>query len=87
MDLPAPVARFVDRVQRVSERIGIALQKAVLTVLLTVIYVVGVGLTRLLAMVFARSHLTLYEGPSKAPTYWKDAQGYTPDRVGLHKQF
>ena len=87
MDLPLPVARFVDRVQRLSERVGMALQKSVLNVLLTLIYVVGVGLTRLFAMAFARSHLTLYEGPSAAPSYWKDAVGYTPDREGLHKQF
>lgn len=87
MELPAPVARVVDRVQRVAERLGMALQKVVLNVLLTLIYVVGVGLTRLMAMVVARPLLRLYEGPTDAPSYWKDAEGYTPDREGLHKQF
>ncbi|MSP56297.1 MAG: hypothetical protein EXR69_11950 [Myxococcales bacterium] len=87
IELPRPVLRLVERIQMWSERVGIAIQRVVLTVMLTLIYTIGVGLTRLYARMVSRQHLGLYEGPNAAATYWKDAEGYTPDREQLHKQF
>lgn len=87
MELPEPIARFVDRARQTAERVGMAVQRVVLNVLLTLLYLVGVGLTKLMAMVAARPMLRLYDGPDGAPSYWKDAEGYGPDRDALHKQF
>ena len=54
-----------------------AVQKVVLTVSLFVVYFLGVGLTRLLAMAFDRR---LVRGtPVGRDTYWLDARGYDPD--------
>lgn|GEM_PF-3379702 len=86
MDLPAPIARLGDRIYRVSARVGIAVQDAVLKVLLVNLYVLGMGLTRVFAVVFGRRYLRLYDS-TPAETYWRDAEGYHADRTSLEKEY
>ena len=86
MDLPAPIARLGDRIYQLSARVGTAVQSAVLTVLLFNLYMVGMGFTRLFAVVFGRKYLALYDS-KPADTYWQDAEGYTVDRVQLEKEY
>jgi hypothetical protein len=37
--------------------------------------------------VFARRYLRLYDAPPEEGSYWKDAEGYGPDRDRLLRQF
>ena len=87
MDLPAPIERLYERIKQVSTTVGRAVQRAVLSVLLFLLYYIGFGLTRLTAMAFARRYLKMFEGPSDAETYWLDAEGYKPDDRELDVQF
>jgi len=86
VELPAPIARLGDRIYDVSARIGTAVQSTVLTVLLVTLYVIGMGLTRLFATIFGRRFLTLYDS-AEAESYWKDAEGYSIERVQLEKEY
>ena len=62
------------------------MQGVVVTVLLCLLYVFGLGLTRLFASMFFRSHLEMLDGPSR-DSYWRDAEGYTFDPDQLLTQF
>ncbi len=86
MDLPAPLERTLDRIRTVSTRVGVAVQSAVLTVLLFNLYFFGLGLTRLFAIVFGRRYLKLYAS-EPADTYWREAEGYNADRARLEKEY
>ena len=86
MDLPAPIARLGDRIYQLSARVGTAVQSTVLTVLLFSLYVLGMGVTRLVAAVFARKYLALYAS-EPADSYWQAAEGYSVDRARLEKEY
>jgi hypothetical protein len=75
------------RLQQGSIRLGLALQSAVVRVLLVVAYVLGMGLTRLSAMVIARQHLGMYRNHPDRSSFWIDAKGYAPDTEALKRQF
>ena len=87
MDLPPSLERGFERFKDGSQRLGRWVQHVVLRVLLFVLYYVGFGLTRLLAVVFYRRYLKLFEGPTDAQSYWIEAQGYTSDPDNLRVQF
>lgn len=86
MELPAPIVRLGDRIYRTSARVGIAVQGAVLHGLLWTLYVFGMGLTRLFAVVFGRRYLSLYDSVA-AESYWADAEGYSVERERLEREY
>jgi hypothetical protein len=86
VDLPAPLARLGDRIYDLSVRLGTSVQSAVLTVLLFSLYVLGMGLTRMFAVVFGRRFLSLYDS-TPAESYWQPAEGYTVERSQLEKEY
>ena len=67
-------------------QLGRGTQGVVVTVLLTLLYVFGLGMTWALAKVFFRSHLRTLGGPVQE-SYWQDAEGYTSDPDQLLTQF
>ncbi len=83
MDFRGALQRFRYR----SEQLGLAVQGVVVKVLLTLLYVFGIGTTWLLAQVFARTILKLYKPDPDAPTMWLDAEDYDPDPKKLSAQF
>lgn len=87
MDMPDSLVRLGERIKDVSTRLGRRVQHVVLVVLLFGLYYVGFGLTRLLATVFYRRYLRLFDGPSEAESYWIEAKGYSSDPDELRVQF
>lgn len=87
MDMPDSLTRAFERFKDGSQRLGRWVQHVVLMVLLFALYSVGFGLTRLLAVVFYRRYLTLFEGPTDAQSYWIEAKGYSSDPDNLRVQF
>jgi cytochrome c biogenesis protein CcdA len=56
-----------------------AVQKALVTAALFLLYVFGFGLTLLAVKLFSRR---LLSGPAEdAPSFWLEAEGYEPDRA------
>ncbi|MBM4390936.1 MAG: hypothetical protein FJ090_07415 [Deltaproteobacteria bacterium] len=86
MQLPAPVERFFERAQEVTARVIAAVQPVVVSVFLFVIYVVGVGLTKLGCMLFRRDVLHLDQAVETDGSFWRPAQGYELDPQRLRKQ-
>jgi len=78
--------RFGERFRLASQRLGQRVQQVVVTTLLFFVYLVGVGATRLAAVVFARRFLKLYTADSTLESYWIEAEGYNPDPDNLLKQ-
>ncbi len=74
--------RFRDR----SQALGQGVQQVVVTVLLVLVYLVGLGVTRVLATVFYRKGLQRFVAGDQ-PSYWVDAEGYESDPTRLLKQF
>lgn len=70
-----------------SFRFGRAVQRWIVTVLLLVLYIVGMGLTKLLCVLFFRDHLKMYRTDRSAQSFWKDVEPYTPDAETLRRQF
>jgi hypothetical protein len=75
------IKNILDSLTRVLLRI---VQKVLLVVLLSLLYVVGIGLTLALAVLFDRRLLgrTL----KGAPSFWIETEGYQADRAGLLRQ-
>ncbi len=84
--LPAPLERALERVQDWTARLIAFLQPIVVAVLLFFVYVLGVGLTRLGCVLFFRRVLKLDAAVESGGSFWRDAEGYEPDPVRLHKQ-
>lgn len=84
--LPAPLERAFARVQEVTARVIAFCQPIVVSVLLFLIYVFGVGATRLWCMVAHRRALQLGAVAAVDGSYWQKAEGYSPDLERLHKQ-
>jgi hypothetical protein len=61
--------------KRIALSIGWALQRAALFFLLTLVYVVGFGLTWVFAIVFQRS-LLRQRAPESSASYFVEARGY-----------
>lgn len=74
--------RFLDEKMRA---LGRRVQTAVVYVSLLFIYLVGVGLTKLLVVLFFRKYLEMFR-PKEKESYWVDARGYNADEVNLSKQ-
>lgn len=55
-------------------------QKILITILLVLLYTVGIGLTRLFATVFYRR--ILRDRPAAPDSSWEPAEDYTVDREG-----
>jgi len=86
MRIPDAVQRAWERFRFRSRKVGAAVQTVVVTVLLFFVYVLGLGLTRLVASVFARRHLAPF-GPGDArESYWLPAEGYDASETNLGKQ-
>jgi len=86
LDLPPAVLLAFERFKWRSRQLGRGVQGVVVTVLLLLLYVFGLGLTRLLASMFFRSHLEMMDGPA-LDSYWLDVEGYTSDPDQLLTQF
>jgi hypothetical protein len=84
--VPQPIQRALERVLSRARQLGRAAQTVVVTVLLFVLYVLGVGLTRLLVAVFARRYLDMYTTGPAQDSYWIDAPDYELDPERLHGQ-
>lgn len=65
--------------------IGTRIQTAVVFVALLFIYIVGIGLTKLLVVLFFRKHLQMFR-PKAKDSYWMEARGYNSDEGSLSKQ-
>jgi len=74
--------RFIDERARA---LGRRVQTAVVYVSLFFIYLIGIGLTKLLVLFFFRKYLEMFR-PHKKESYWIDARGYNADEVKLSKQ-
>lgn len=56
-----------------------AVQRALVTAALFLLYIFGFGLTLLAVKLFSRR---LLSGPAEdAPSFWMDAEGYEPDKA------
>ncbi|MAE71444.1 MAG: hypothetical protein CME06_13375 [Gemmatimonadetes bacterium] len=77
--------RYWDRFKWWSRRLGRSIQAVVITVLLALVYVIGLGLTRLGAELFSRRYLKLYSMDRSKGSLWVDAEGYEANR--LDRQF
>lgn len=86
MDLPPAVLLAFERFKWRSRQLGRGVQRVVVTVLLCLLYIFGLGLTRLVASMFFRSHLKMLDGPAQ-DSYWWDVEGYTSDPDQLLTQF
>lgn len=84
--LPAPLERALARVQDWTARLIAFLQPIVVSILLLFVYVVGVGMTRLVCALFYRGALKLDRAADSEGSYWREAEGYGPDPIRLHKQ-
>lgn len=87
MALPLALQRALARAQDGAARLGRGLQRVVLTGMLSLVYFVGIGLTRLLAPIFARRAIRLFAAPPEGETLWQEAEGYSADRARLERQF
>lgn len=76
----------LERAWAATERVTAVVQPVVVRFLLVIVYVVGVGLTRLFAAVFARRQIAVDEAVETNGSFWRDAEGYEPDPVRLRKQ-
>ncbi len=85
--LPQPLVRAAQRLWEWATWLGRGVQRVVVTVLLFVLYVFGIGATRLLTAVAARSYLNLYTLGPEQDSYWVDAEGYELDERRIHGQF
>ncbi len=84
--MPAWLERAIGRVQEWTARLIAFLQPIVVSVLLFIVYLLGVGLTRLGCMLFARRVLAIDQATEANGSFWRDVEGYDPDPVRLHKQ-
>ena len=75
------IKSFLDTLTRVLIR---AVQKVLLVVLLSLLYVVGMGMTVALAALFDRR--LLGRTAKDAPSFWVEADGYEADRAALLRQ-
>jgi hypothetical protein len=85
--MQAWLQRAFERFKAGSIRFGLAVQRVLVTILLTLLYVFGIGATKMLSFVFFRKHLQLYTTDKSAETFWKNAEGYGPDLEALKRQF
>lgn len=86
MNLPPALVRTGERIRFYSAKLGIAVQNIVLTVLLFNVYLFGLGMTKLVAMVGFRKYLQLYNTPA-ADSYWIEAKGYSTDPERLKAEY
>jgi hypothetical protein len=80
------VIRYWRMIMEPLERAGRVLQSIAIGVGLFFLYIIGVGLTRLMMSVFFRRHLRLYKNDPHQDSYWKTAENYGADEVRLLKQ-
>ena len=85
MELPPRLQNLFERFEWRSKQLVRAVQSVVLSVLLFLVYFIGIGLTRILMSVFSRRHLKMFATPKKE-SYWLDAEGYTADSEQLLRQ-
>ncbi len=78
--------RSGERFRAASARLGQRVQHVVVSTLLFFVYFLGLGLTRLMAAVFAKKFLTLYKTPPDSESCWTDAEGYDADPQKLLRQ-
>jgi hypothetical protein len=64
----------MDRIRAVIQKIIVAVQAVMMPVLLTIVYVIVLGATVILAALFGRR--LLGTGPANASSFWRDAEGY-----------
>lgn len=75
--------KFVVALKRAQRRLVLIIQAVILHICLFLLYYIGLGLTRLVMMVFARR--TLFD-PPPAGTSWRKAEGYDLDALRLTRQ-
>jgi len=79
--------RAFERFKDGSIRFGLGTQRVLVTILLTILYAVGIGATKFISVLFFRKHLRLYKTDKSADSFWKDAEGYSADVEALKRQF
>ncbi len=84
--VPEPVQRVLDRIQDLTARLIAWAQPIVVTVLLVFVYILGIGATWLWCQLFQRERLRVAAAVETDGSFWRDASGYEPDPVRLHKQ-
>ena len=85
--LPQPVVQAAQTSWYRARWLGRGVQRVVVTVLLVVLYVLGIGATRLLVTVAARRFLGLYAMGPEQDSYWVNARSHELDERYLHGQF
>ncbi len=65
-------------------KIFILAQRVFLTVFLSIVYVIGLGATLFLLMIFNRRLLARLSDNPK--TFWEEAEGYEPDIIECRRQ-
>lgn len=84
--VPQPIQHVFERFVFRAQQLGRAVQHVVVTALLFVLYVFGVGATRLLVALAARRYLRMYTTGPVQDSYWLEAEGYELDPERLHGQ-
>lgn len=77
---------FLKSVGKGMKQFGEKITAVVNTVLLSVVYIVGVGLTSLAARAF-RKHFLERKTSQKAPTYWTDLNIKKQEQKKYYRQF
>lgn len=77
--------RFAARAWAVSARVGGWIQRVLVVIALVGVYLVGVGLSRLLMALFARRRLALFS--TDTPAGWLPAEGYGVGPDELRNQY
>ena len=65
---------------------GRVLQSVMVGIGLVFVYLFGVGLTKLSALLFSRERLRMYDMLPEGESYWHPAEGYSANRAQLKKQ-
>ena len=81
------IRRFVAKVRRFQRPLVRAVQRGLLHGSLFFLYYLGFGLTRCVMSLVARRLLFHRSpGPRDRSTWWRDAEGYELDEIGLRRQ-
>lgn len=63
-----------DRIKWQTRRLGIFVQNVVVTILLSVLYILGFGITKLVILIFDRKQFRFFKKNKNADTYWSDSK-------------
>lgn len=73
-------SEFLKTLKRCFRRLGLTVQKIIVSSLLFFVYIIFMGITALIAVKFAR------RTNKSAKTFWHEAEDYTCDPVNITRQ-